>query len=150
MANRFEGWERWATLVLQVVLGLIFMAHGAQKLFGTFNGPGLAGLGGYFDKIGITPGFFWAWVVGLVEFFGGLCILLGFLTRYAAAALVIDMTVAVFWVHFPTFFWQRAGRMAPGGLEMPMTLGIIALSLVLSGPSFLSLDRVLGLEKRTT
>lgn len=147
---RFEGWERWATLVLQVVLGLIFMAHGAQKLFGMFGGSGITGLAGYFDKIGISPGMLWAWVVGLVEFFGGACVLFGFLTRYAAALLVIDMTVAVFWVHFPTFFWQRAGRLAPGGLEMPMTLGIIALSLVLSGPSFLSIDRATGLEKRTT
>lgn len=144
MANRFEGWERWATLVLQVVLGLIFMAHGAQKLFGMFGGAGLAGTGGFFDKFGISPGYFWAVVVGLVEFFGGLCVFLGFVTRYAAALLVIDMTVAVFAVHFPTFFWTK------GGLEMAMTLGFIALSLVLSGPSFLALDHVLGLEKRTT
>jgi len=150
MANRFEGWERWATLVLQVVLGLIFMAHGSQKLFGMFGGSGITGLGGYFDKIGISPGYFWAWVVGLVEFFGGLCVFLGFVTRYAATLLVIDMAVASFWVHFPTFFWQRAGRLAPGGMEMPMTLGIIALALLLSGPSFLSVDRAIGLEKRST
>ena len=143
-ASRFEGWERWATLVLQIVLGLIFMAHGAQKLFGMFGGAGITGLGGYFTKIGITPGLFWAWVVGLVEFFGGACILFGFLTRFAAAALVIDMTVAVFKVHFPVFFWSK------NGLEMPMTLGFIALSLFLSGPSFLSVDRCIGLEKKTS
>jgi len=150
MANRFEGWERWATLVLQVVLGLIFMAHGAQKLFGMFGGAGITGLAGYFTKIGISPGLFWAWVVGLVEFFGGVPREKPEQDARAAALLVIDMTVAVFWVHFPTFFWQRAGRLAPGGLEMPMTLGIIALSLFLSGPSFLSVDRAIGLEKRNT
>jgi putative oxidoreductase len=144
MATRFEGWERWATLLLQVVLGVIFVLHGAQKLFGAFGGAGISGLGTYFDKIGISPGLFWAWVVGCVEFFGGLCVLFGFLTRIAGAALVIDMTVAVFKVHFPAFFWTKAG------LEMPMTLGVIALSLVLSGPSFLSLDRLLGLEKRAS
>jgi putative oxidoreductase len=144
MASRFEGWERWATVVLQVVLGAIFIAHGAQKLFGAFGGAGVSGLGAYFTKLGLNPGLFWAWVVALVEFFGGSCILLGLFTRIAAAALVVDMTVAVFAVHFPVFFWTK------GGLEMAMTLGVIALSLVLSGPSFLSLDRLLGLEKRAS
>ena len=140
--SRFEGWERWATLLLQVALGAVFVAHGSQKLFGAFGGPGVAGLAGYFNKLGITPGIFWAWVVGLVEFLGGACVLFGFLTRFAAALLVIDMTVAIFKVHFPTFFWTK------NGLEMAMTLGVIALSLVLSGPSFLSVDRALGLEQR--
>lgn len=144
LGSRFEGWQAWATLLLQVTLGAIFMAHGAQKLFGAFGGPGPAGLAGYFNKLGITPAVFWAWVVGLVEFVGGACVLVGFLTRFAAALLVIDMTVAIFKVHFPTFFWTR------NGLEMAMTLGVIALSLVLSGPSFLSVDRAIGLEERPT
>lgn len=144
MASRFEGWGRWATVVLQVVLGAIFIAHGAQKLFGAFGGAGVPGLGAYFTKLGINPGLFWAWVVALVEFFGGACVLFGLFTRIAAGALVIDMTVAVFKVHFPVFFWTK------GGLEMAMTLGVIALSLVPSGPSFLSLDRLLGLEKRAS
>lgn len=144
MASRIEGGKRWATFVLQVALGLIFVAHGSQKLFGVFGGAGLAGLGAYFNKIGITPGLFWAWVVGIVEFFGGAFILFGFLTRIVAVLLVIEMTVAIFKVHFPVFFWTK------GGLEMAMTLGVIALSLVLSGPSFLSVDRALGLEKRAT
>jgi putative oxidoreductase len=135
----------WATFILRVVLGTIFMLHGAQKLFGVFGGAGPTGLGAYFTKIGINPGLFWAWVVAIVEFFGGSFLIFGFLTRFVAAALVIDMTVAVFKVHFPVFFWSR---FPPGGFEMPMTLGVIALSLLISGSGGCSVDRAIGLEKR--
>ena len=79
----------------------------------------------------------------VTEFFGGLCIFFGLLTRFWAAGLVIDMTVAVLKVHLPNgFFWGKAG------LEFPLTLGVMALMLVLTGPGFLSLDRLVGLEKR--
>ena len=142
--------REWATFILRVVLGTIFMLHGSQKLFGVFAGFGPTGLGAYFAKVGLSPGLFWAWIVIITEFVGGSFLIFGFLTRYAAALLVIEMTVAVFWIHFPVFFWQRAGRLAPGGFEMAMTLGFIALSLVLSGPSILSVDRLIGREKRKT
>jgi putative oxidoreductase len=142
MLHRLEGAERWGVVILQVFLGFIFVIHGAQKL-GAFQGPGVAGLAVSFAKLGLAPAPFWAWVVTLTEFVGGLCILVGFLTRFWAAGLVIDMTVAVFKAHYPTFFWGR------GGLEFPMTLGIIALVIFLTGPSFVSVDRMIGLERRT-
>lgn len=145
MLQRLEGLNRWAWLILQVFLGFVFVMHGAQKLFGAFGGSGVTGLAGFFAKLGIEPSLFWAWVVTITEFFGGLCIVLGLLTRFWAVGLVIDMTVAVLKVHLPNgFFWGKSG------IEFPLTLGVMALMLVLAGPSFLALDRLIGVERRTT
>ena len=146
MFQRLDALQKWGGLVLQVGLGFIFFMHGAQKLFGPdFYGLKWDAYIGFFEKFGITPAPLWLWVVTLTEFIGGICIFFGFLTRVWAAGLVIDMTVAVVKVHSGVgFYWLRPG----GGLEFPMTLGLIALALVLLGPSFLSLDRAIGLEKR--
>ena len=145
MLQRLEGLERWAILILQLFLGFVFVMHGSQKLFGAFNGPGITGLAGYFAKLGIEPSLLWAWVVTITEFVGGLCIFFGLLTRFWAAGLVIDMTVAVLKVHVPNgFFWGNRG------LEFPLTLGVLALMIVLAGPSFLAIDRVIGVEPRKT
>jgi putative oxidoreductase len=147
MLYRLEGGERWAVVILQVFLGLIFVMHGAQKLFGpAFYGFPWAGYLGYFNKLGLTPAAFWLWVVTITEFFGGICLIFGFLTRVWAAGLVIDMTVAILKNHIKIgFFWLTPG----GGLEFPLTLGVMALSVFLLGPSFLSVDRAIGLERRT-
>jgi putative oxidoreductase len=147
MLERFEGLQKWGPVVLQAVLGFVFVMHWAAKLFGAFQGPGPAGVAAYLTKIGFAHAvFFWAWVVTLTEFFGGLCVLCGFLTRFWAAGLVIDMTTAILRYHIHIgFFWLRPG----GGLEFPLTLAAIAFALLLTGPSFLSVDRALGLEKRT-
>ena len=142
MLPRFDG---LALLILRLFLGFVFLMHGSQKLFGAFGGSGVTGLAAYFVKLGITPGLPWAWVVTITEFVGGLCLLFGFLTRFWAAGLVIDMTVAVLVVHLSNgFFWGNRG------LEFPLTLGVMALMVVLAGPSFLSVDREIGLERRTT
>jgi putative oxidoreductase len=144
MLQRFEGFERWAIVILQVFLGFVFALHGAQKMFGAFGGGGIAGTAAFFSKLGIEPAGFWVWVVATTEFVGGLCIMAGFLTRFWAAGLVIDMAVAVLMVHLPNgFFWGKSGY------EFPLTLGVMALMLVLTGPSAVSVDRVVGLERRT-
>ena len=147
MLKQLEGNEKWAHLILQLLLGFIFCLHGAQKLFG----PSFYGLKwdvylGFFQQFGIVPASLWLPVVTFTEFIGGICIVFGFLTRFWAAGLVIDMTVAVLVVHRTVgFFWQ----MRPyGGLEFPMTLDLLALCVFLIGPSFLSIDRAIGLEKR--
>lgn len=147
MLHRLEGGERWGVLILQVVLGFMFVMHGAQKLFGpAFYGFPWEGYVAYFNKLGITPAPFWVWVVTITEFFGGLSLFFGFLTRVWAAGLVIDMTVAILKNHIKVgFFWLTPG----GGLEFPLALGVMALALFLLGPSFLSVDRAIGLERRT-
>jgi putative oxidoreductase len=146
MFKQLEGLEKWGWALLQLPLGLLFFLHGSQKLFGPgFYGQPWDRYIAFFERFGVTPGAFWIWVVALTEFFGGICIFFGLLTRIWAAGLVIDMIVAVLKVHVKVgFFWTTPG----GGLEFPLTLGLLALALVLMGPSFLSVDRMIGLEKR--
>jgi len=128
----------WAPTAIRLVLGITFMAHGAQKLFGAFGGPGMAGTVGFFAGMGLKPALFWAWVVALAEFFGGLGILLGLLTGVASAVLIVDMLVAIAFVHGKNGFFAKAG-----GFEYNLSLIVMALSLILSGPGRLSLDRLI-------
>ena len=145
MPQRLEGLERLAVLILRLFLGFVFVMHGSQKLLGAFGGSGVPGFAGQLAKYGIEPHLLWAWVVAITEFVGGICILFGFLTRFWAAGLVIDMTVAVVKVHLVNgFFWTK------GGFEFVLTLGIIALVLLMTGPGSLSMDRAIGIEKRAT
>src|SRR5262245_15354470 len=146
MLQQLDGLRKWGHLLLQLFLGFIFVMHGAQKMFGpSFYGFPWEGYIGFFNKLGITPAPFWVWVVTITEFFGGLSIFLGLLTRFWAAGLVIDMTVAILKNHIKVgFFWLTPG----GGLEFPLTLGALALALLLLGPSFLAIDRAIGLERR--
>lgn len=142
MAQRLEALKRWAPVVVQVVLGATFAMHGAQKMFGAFNGPGPAGVAAFFAKLGLEPSALWAWVVAITEFVGGLCLIVGLLTRVWAAGLVIDMTVAILKVRLPKGFFAGGG-----GMEFELALWALALVLFLYGPSFLSLDRALGIER---
>jgi putative oxidoreductase len=129
--------EPYAHLVLRIVVGLIFIAHGAQKLFGAFGGPGLSGTAQFFERIGIVPGSFWALVVGLVEFFGGLAVFFGLLTRYAAALLAINMLVAILRVHLPNGFFL------PNGIEYAFALLGANLTLLMGGAGEFAFDRYL-------
>jgi putative oxidoreductase len=86
-------------LALRIPVGIIFVAHGAQKLFGAFGGYGLEGTGQWMASIGLAPGYLMALLAGSAEFFGGLALLLGLLVRPAAAALAFAMVVAIFAVH---------------------------------------------------
>jgi len=143
VSQRLEGLERLALLILRLFLGVVFVMHGSQKLLGAFGGSGIAGFAGQLAKYGIEPHLLWAWVVAITEFVGGICIFFGFLTRFWAAGLVIDMTVAVVKVHLVNgFFWTK------GGFEFVLTLGIIALVLLMTGPGAMSMDRAIGIEKR--
>ena len=138
----FTGWEKWAPVVLRVVLGAALLPHGAQKLFGAFGGAGPAGTAAYMQKLGLIPGVFWAWVAIVTEFFGGLGLIFGFLTRVWAGLLVIEMIVAIMKVN-----WWRGFFFTAGGFETPLVFTGVALSLVLGGPGVLSVDRAMGLEK---
>ena len=142
MAQRLEGLQRLAVLVLRLFVGFAFMMHGSQKLLGAFGGSGVAGFAGMLTKIGVEPANILAWVVSITEFVGGVCVFFGFLTRFWAAGLVIDMAVAVAKVNLPNGFFA-----AKGGMELPLSFGVMALVILLTGPGSLSVDRATGIEK---
>ena len=84
-----------AALILRVPVGIILMAHGAQKLFGWFDGNGLAGTAQWLSSMGMEPGLLMAILAGGAEFFGGLALVLGLLTRPAALVAAFTMLVAI-------------------------------------------------------
>lgn len=120
-------------LVLRVGLGVVFIAHGGQKVFGAFGGPGLQGTVQFMsEKLGIPAVL--AYVASFTEFFGGMAVLLGLLTPLAAMGLAVTMAVAILRVHLP------AGFFAPKGYEYPLALLAQSLCLTVAGPGRLSLD----------
>lgn len=129
----------WSALVLRVPIGIIFAAHGAQKLFGWFGGYGLAGTGAWMDSIGLSPGVLMAFLAGAAEFFGGLALVLGVLTRPAAAALAFAMLIAIFSVHF-----ENGLFMSNNGYEFGLALLVASVSLLFSGAGKLSVDAFLN------
>ena len=129
-------------LVLRVVVGLLFMGHGAQKLFGMFGGHGLQGTAGFFEQgLGLRPGKLHAGGAGAAEFFGGLLLVLGLLTPLAAAALIGTMAVAIITVH-----WSKGVWSTEGGYEYNAVLMAVAFALAAVGPGNWSLDHALGFD----
>jgi putative oxidoreductase len=128
-----------APLALRVVVGLIFAAHGSQKLFGWFGGYGLAGTGQFFDSVGLHPGQLMALLAGSAEFFGGLALILGLFVRPAAALVGFTMLVAIFSVHASKGFF-----LDKGGIEYALALLAASVSLAFSGGGKVSADRALS------
>ena len=126
-------------LALRVPVGLIFAAHGAQKLFGWFGGYGLEGTGQFFGSIGLNPGYLMALLAGAAEFFGGLALVLGLLVRPAAAALAFAMLVAIFAVHISKGFF-----MSNNGYEYALALFAASVSLLFSGGGRYAVDAALA------
>lgn len=126
-------------LSLRIPVGIIFMAHGAQKLFGWFGGYGLEGTGQWMASIGLEPGMLMALMAGSAEFFGGLFILIGLLTRPAALALAGTMVVAIASVHLSNGLF-----MANNGYEFGLALLAASVSLMFSGAGKLSADTLLA------
>lgn len=130
----------------RLALFLVFAAHGAQKLFGLFGGGGIEGTAKGFESMGLAPGIAWAWFIGSVEFFGGMLLLLGLLTRIAAFFLACDMVGAIVKVHLPHGFFMNWAS-APGkghGIEYHIALIALSLVLLLTGPGPFSLERLLA------
>jgi putative oxidoreductase len=141
LAKVFAKGSDWAGLPLRLALAAVFIGYGGQKLFGVFGGHGLPATISSFDKMGFHPAMFWATLVAIVEFFGGVCLGVGFLTRWAALALAVNMAVAVLKVHLPN------GLFLPNGFEYPLVLCAAALALVLVGPGKVSLDNALKTDR---
>jgi putative oxidoreductase len=128
-----------AVLFLGLAVGLTFAAHGAQKAFGWWGGPGMAGWQGAMEHMGFRPARPFALVSMAAELIGGAFLAIGFLTPFAAALVVAQTTVIILQVHLAKGFW-----VAKGGIEFALQLGIGALALGLLGRGALSLDGALG------
>ncbi len=128
-------------LILRVVVGLLFVGHGAQKLFGIWGGHGLAGTAGFFENIGLKPGRLHATAAGVMEFGGGLLLALGLFTPIAAMTLIAVMTAAVISVHYPKGLWVTGG-----GYEYNLVLASVAFALAGTGAGNWSLDHALSLS----
>ena len=127
-------------LVLRLVLGVIFIGHGAQKLFGSFGGPRISGFAKMLEQLGVKPAKPMAILAGLAEFVGGILVMLGFLTPVAALVLIVVMIVAIVAVHLKNGFFNTNG-----GYEFNLALVGMALMLLIVGAGAYSLDSVLGI-----
>ena len=134
-----ESKAGYSALALRIPVGIIFMAHGAQKLFGWFGGYGLEGTGQWMASIGLGPGVLMAFLAGSAEFFGGLFILLGLLTRPASIALAFTMLVAIYSVHF-----ENGLFMSNNGYEFGLALMAASVSLALSGSGKAAVDQFIA------
>ncbi len=123
-----------ALVIVRLVLGVIFIAHGSQKLFGAFSGPGLSTWIGMVGHVG--------YLVAIGEFFGGIGIIAGFLSRFSSAAIIMIMMGAIVWVHAKNGFFA-----GDNGFEYPLALIGLAVPILVLGPGRLALVRVLPLPK---
>jgi len=126
------------TLLLRLGAGVIFTAHGAQKLFGWYGGYGLEGTAGWMASIGLEPGMLMAAMAGSAEFFGGLLLVTGLLVRPAALILALTMLVAIVTVHL-----ENGLFMSNNGYEFGLALLAISVALAFRGAGSLSADRLL-------
>ena len=126
------------SIILRVPIGLILAAHGSQKLFGWFGGYGLDGTGQWMASVGLNPGFFMALLAGSAEFFGGVALILGLLTRPAAAINAVTMLVALFWVH-----WGKGFFLDTHGIEYALALLSANVALIFIGGGKYSLDALI-------
>jgi putative oxidoreductase len=127
-------------LILRVIGGLTIAAHGTQKLFGWFEGPGPIKLSQGFEKQGFKPAWLWVSLVILGELGGGLSVVLGFLTPLGAAGMFAVMFMAIFKSHWKNGFWN-----SKRGLEFPLQLLAIGVAIGIMGPGSYSLDALFGI-----
>jgi len=124
--------------LLRVIVGVVFLAHGYQKLF-TY---GIGGVAGSFAQIGIPAPHLSAYLATFAEFFGGAALLLGLFTRFAAIPVAITMVVAILNVHL------KGGFFAPAGVEYPLTLLVANLALITAGGGAFAIDNLLFKKSR--
>lgn len=128
-------------LILRLVIGGILFAHGAQKLFGWWGGPGMQGWTGAMNRMRIRPAAPWAWTSALAEFAGGIALALGFLDPLPSFAIAGSMLVAIALVHLPKGFFS-----SKGGYEFNLSILAAVAAIALTGPGTISLDALLGVH----
>src|SRR5437879_774446 len=130
-----------ALLVLRVVVGVLLIGHGTQKLFGWWAGPGLAGFGGGLSRMGFRPVGLWAVAAGLAETVGGLLLALGLLSPLGSLGIIASMLVATFSAH-----WGKGLFVTTGGPELPITNMAVAVAVAIAGPGRYALDSWWGIS----
>jgi putative oxidoreductase len=130
-----------APTIVRVVQGSLMAGHGAQKLFGSFGGPGLEGTSGFMEMLGMSPGRPWAYLAGLSEFGGGVLTALGLLKPLGPLGIIGAMAMATRKAH-----WDKPIWVTEGGAELPVLNIAISTALMVREPDAFSLDRVLGLR----
>jgi putative oxidoreductase len=130
----------WALLAARVFVGVVFMAHGAQKMFGAFGGPGLSAFVRMLGPLG--------YLVAVGEFFGGLGLVVGFLSRFSAASIILIMLGAIATVHGRVgFFMNWAGNQAGEGFEYHLLAIGVLLPILIAGPGRFAVGQLLPLPK---
>jgi putative oxidoreductase len=144
METLFFTYPSWSTTVIRIVLGIIFFAHGAQKVLGWFGGYGLKATTQYLTSQGLPLPI--AYLVCFFEFLGGIGLILGFLTRPSALAIIIVMIGAIAKVHWQHGFFLN-WSLTPGkghGYEANLAFIAMALACLIAGGGALSLDRLIA------
>jgi putative oxidoreductase len=132
----------WATVPLRLAMGIAFIGHGAQKVLGSFNGPGLAKFTSFPAPFPfMRPAWLWMGAAAVSELIGGVLVLLGLFTRVGAFLIACVMLVAIFGVLWPVFF-------APTGMELAIAFLGIALALLITGGGQASVDLMIGGGRR--
>ncbi|MGF9700127.1 DoxX family protein [Paenibacillus sp. MABNR03] len=125
-------------LLIRLVIGLSFMAHGAQKLFGWFGGYGIKGTGGWFESMGMKRGALVALLAGLAEFGGGLLLALGLLTPVGGILIALTMVIAIVKVHGANGYWSTQN-----GFEYNLAILAVGVALALTGGGQYALDALI-------
>ncbi len=130
-----------APLIVRLAQGSLMAGHGAQKLFGSFGGPGLEGTSGFMEMLGMRPGRPWAYLAGLSEFGGGVLTALGLFNPLGALGIIGSMSMATRKAH-----WGKPVWVTEGGAELPLLNIAVSTALMIREPDRYSLDRVLGIR----
>ncbi len=140
----FQTEDSWALLIIRLVLGVVFFAHGAQKTLGWFGGYGLSGTMGFFTQQMHIPAPL-AFVVIIAEFPGCLALIIGLLSRVVAFGIACDMVGAILMVHLPNgFFMNWSGKQAGEGFEYFLLIIAMCVALIINGSGKWSADRAIA------